>query len=244
MIVIIKNNTQDIISIKDLSGATVPVSGQINLTDIFKFYEIASSLNLKTYVTSGDVTVNDGTEDLSIANGLKHLEIKSAYEAIIQNQEINGGTIVSANAPSNTNVIWINSNNYIPFIYDSYREKWLSITRSKFIFTFNGTAQNAIYLAVGDVKNARLGVPVPRIGTIVSICAICDYNVSDQNAIFDVRCTSENITYTSFQMSQYYYRNTSLNIDTCDNSKLAVQVQDGYKAKDPVIQICLAWRAS
>ena len=91
MTIIIKNSTQDPIMLKDLFGVTIPVSGQVELfgdNGLFRFYEVASSLNLKSCVTIGDLVVNDGTEDLSISNGLKHLEIKSEYATIdvVQNE--------------------------------------------------------------------------------------------------------------------------------------------------------------
>jgi len=78
-IVIIKNNTESPISINDLSGVTVDSTSQLTLTDIFYFCDIAKSVNLKTYVSNGNIIINDGSSDLSISNGLNHVSIKSSY---------------------------------------------------------------------------------------------------------------------------------------------------------------------
>lgn len=90
MIVIAKNNTENDIIMNDLGGLKIPASGQVELfgeNGIFKFYVVASSLNLKAKVATGDIIINDGNEDLSISDGLKHIEIKSVYDMLSQTQQ-------------------------------------------------------------------------------------------------------------------------------------------------------------
>lgn len=79
-IVIIKNNTESPISINDLSGVTVDSTSQLELTDIFYFYDIVKSINLKTYVSNGNIIINDGNNDLSISNALNHIGIISDWQ--------------------------------------------------------------------------------------------------------------------------------------------------------------------
>ena len=78
-IIIAKNNTSSAIPLDDL-GVEVPGSGQRNLTDNFSKNEISASVDLDTFVSSGDITINDGTNDLSITDGLKHINFETEHE--------------------------------------------------------------------------------------------------------------------------------------------------------------------
>jgi len=78
-IVIAKNITASNIIIEDL-GIRIPFGSQINLTELFKKIEIGNSDDLDLKVSSGNIVINDGTNDLSITNGLKHINFKTEYE--------------------------------------------------------------------------------------------------------------------------------------------------------------------
>jgi hypothetical protein len=138
-IVIIKNNTLSPITIQDLSGVTVDSTSQLTLTDIFYFYDIAKSINLKTYVSNGNIIINNGTSDLSVSNGLDHITIKSSYDV---SQEITTSAeqyhYFGSTAPDSTSVIWIDSQHYYPRLFDCTRNKWLSFNRSTYSFSYNG----------------------------------------------------------------------------------------------------------
>jgi len=76
---IIKNNGGSPITIEDL-GITVPASSQITFSDQFEYQEIASSDDLRDEVNSGNLVVNDGSSDLSSANGVLYLTLYNAKE--------------------------------------------------------------------------------------------------------------------------------------------------------------------
>ncbi len=77
--VIAKNVDVADVEIEDL-GTVIPVSGQETLTDNFTFVEIADSKDLKTEVQNATIVINDGTSDLSMADGLSHISVKSELE--------------------------------------------------------------------------------------------------------------------------------------------------------------------
>lgn len=79
--VIIKNNTSSAIFLEDL-GCEIPGSGQRNLTDTFDKFEISSSTELKNYVFNETFMVNDGTSDLGVAAGLRHINFETQYEDV------------------------------------------------------------------------------------------------------------------------------------------------------------------
>jgi len=76
IIVVAKNNTASEYFIEDL-GIGISGTGQVNLTDLFDFFEIIDSIDLKTGVSSGDIIINDGTNDLNIVDGLAHINVQS-----------------------------------------------------------------------------------------------------------------------------------------------------------------------
>jgi len=70
---IVKNNTGSPIIIVDVGNVTIPASGQYTIPP--EDYLIwAESSDIITEVGSGDVTVNDGNIDLSIARGVSYLQ--------------------------------------------------------------------------------------------------------------------------------------------------------------------------
>lgn len=68
-----------IVSIDDL-GISIEAGSQITLSDQFEYDQIASSDDLRQLVDDGDIVINDGSDDLSAANGVKYLTfIHSKY---------------------------------------------------------------------------------------------------------------------------------------------------------------------
>ena len=70
---IVKNNTVSAIIIVDVGNVTIPASGQY-LIPPEDYLIWAESDDIITEVGSGDVTVNDGNVDLSIARGTSYLQ--------------------------------------------------------------------------------------------------------------------------------------------------------------------------
>lgn len=79
MAIIAINNTGSRILIEDL-GKFIDSSASVDLTDIFEKEEISSSDDLLVYVLSGDITINDGTQDLNISDGIKQITIQTEWE--------------------------------------------------------------------------------------------------------------------------------------------------------------------
>jgi len=77
--IILKNNTPIDIFIEDL-GIQIDSSASLNLLEIFTKEEVSNSDNVLTNVANGNFTVNDGTQDLSISNGIKHVTIQTEWE--------------------------------------------------------------------------------------------------------------------------------------------------------------------
>ena len=69
---IIKNGTASDIVIEDL-GITIPGSGQITMDSQYRYNELAGSDDLRQLVEDTDLVVNDGTSDLSAADGVLYL---------------------------------------------------------------------------------------------------------------------------------------------------------------------------
>jgi len=73
------NNTGSPIDVYDL-GISIPASSQRALYLEFSDEDIASSLDLKSYVESGDVIIHDGTKNLSVSEALEVFNQVIGYE--------------------------------------------------------------------------------------------------------------------------------------------------------------------
>jgi len=77
-IIAINDTTADIF-LEDL-GLTILASSQVSLHEQFEFSEIANADPLKVQVTAGNIIINDGTSNLSIADGLNYIDYWGKYE--------------------------------------------------------------------------------------------------------------------------------------------------------------------
>ncbi len=68
----IKNNTDTIIEIRDLS-VTIPPSETIHTIEYCNDIEMAKSNDLVTKIATGTVSINDGNKDLTITEGIRHI---------------------------------------------------------------------------------------------------------------------------------------------------------------------------
>jgi hypothetical protein len=100
-LIVAKNTTIDDINLDDL-GIIIPGSSIIDLSDTFSLSEITSSIVLKTVVEGGSIIINDGIEDLSAEDGLRHITYETAYEdKLIFNK------VVDASESSTYSLTWV-----------------------------------------------------------------------------------------------------------------------------------------
>lgn len=93
---ILKNTTGSIINITSL-GLPIPASGQITIevTDYMLLASFDSVAELSPLITSGDVVVNDGNEDLNVARGIAY--IKHPDNAYSQKFDPTGSVLTETN---------------------------------------------------------------------------------------------------------------------------------------------------
>lgn len=90
---ILKNTTASDIDL-DILGRRVPASGQLDLdtSDFARLASDASITELTTLINSGDIVVNDGVSDLSIADALAYIEYPDNAANIRFDNSSNGFT--------------------------------------------------------------------------------------------------------------------------------------------------------
>lgn len=97
------------VTIDDL-GITIDAGGQITLSDHYEYDQLAASDDLRQLVYDGDIVINDGSDDLSAANGVKYLTfIHSKYLSD------NHYTKTEISTSGQSNVHWDNLTNVPPF---------------------------------------------------------------------------------------------------------------------------------
>jgi len=106
-IVIVKNNTGASVFIEDM-GTAVPGSGQKIFSDTFDFPEICVSKDLKALIGDSTFTINNGTDDLIISDGIDYIKCKND---VITFDEIGG--LFSVQSLKSTEVSSTTSSTYI-----------------------------------------------------------------------------------------------------------------------------------
>jgi len=77
---ILKNSSGSDRTITDL-GITITNGSQVTMSDLYTYDELAGSDDLRDHVNTGNLVVNDGTSDLSSANGVEYLILHNRYES-------------------------------------------------------------------------------------------------------------------------------------------------------------------
>jgi hypothetical protein len=75
MKVIVTNNLDTMISLADLGGYTITVSGVVDLRDSFSPHELAASDDLVQNIASAALTVNNGSADLTPGDAVKYVAL-------------------------------------------------------------------------------------------------------------------------------------------------------------------------
>lgn len=115
-IVIAKNNSGSTQIIEDL-GVEILNGAQLVLSDFFDYSDIADSKSLDVLVAAGDIVLNNGSLDLSAADGLNYIKRDNVYRDLethytkTQLNTAGGGGVVDwaniVNAPSFGSPLWI-----------------------------------------------------------------------------------------------------------------------------------------
>lgn len=100
--VIAKNITITDSVIEDL-GIIIPGSSMVNLTEIYDFYEITSSTDLKKEVSYDIIVINNGTIDLNKKDSLKHISQESVFE-----DETKINRVTSLDESISYSLTWVN----------------------------------------------------------------------------------------------------------------------------------------
>jgi hypothetical protein len=114
--VIAKNSGGAAVEVEDL-GISIPASGQVTLSDQYTYDEIAGSDDLRALAAAGTLVINDGTSDLSAANGESFLTLTNQkylsdnhYTKTELSTDGGGGAVHwnnVTNAPSFGSPVWV-----------------------------------------------------------------------------------------------------------------------------------------
>jgi hypothetical protein len=261
-VVIAKNQTGTAILLERL-GVSVPASPlTITLTDYATFYEVSADETLNTRVTAGDIVINDGTSDLSLAEALGFLDATgnlngpvsgSAAGRIVRLQDATGRYTEAAGSaiydPSTTDPggspsdgdMYYNTTLEMWMGYDAGRGKWLSFEGDTFQVGHNGVVPVGTYYrgVAGKTLSTSLGYCAPYNGTIITLT----YTRSDVNSTaFEVMASGTEIeSVASAAVSGF---DNTLDGDFSQGDILAVRNDAaGAQTRDAQVWVRLKWRA-
>lgn len=171
--VILKNGSGSTVVLEDF-GIEILNGSQITLSDFFDYSDIADSKELDTFIGNGDLVLNDGSTDLSAADGVNYIKrdnIHNDLETHYTKTELNtagGGGVVDwaniINAPSFGSPTWIEPVLYMvtaisasppptPAVGDVYID-----TDDQNYYKYNGATWTSIGSASADDRVVDLSV--------------------------------------------------------------------------------------
>ncbi len=139
--VIAKNVSVQDLLIEDL-GIEIPHSSQIDLTELFEFTEITESDDLKNFVATSNIVINDGTSDLSNRDGYAHISLQSELE---DSKEEGLGWPIDTDPPTapDDGQGWYNSDTGMLFVWNATKGLWMSSFRKELVLCeVSNAAQN------------------------------------------------------------------------------------------------------
>lgn len=249
--IIVKNNGGLPVGIEDL-GISIPAGSQeefVGADGLFSLSEVADSKDLAAAVTAGTLVVNDGTSDLSAADGTKHVKVQTELE---DEENGSGGSswAVSATAPSSPSDGdgWYKPADGILYIYDATRGgKWLSAHRLCVEFARKNKSKN-VYLDVLD----GIGVP-DSMYCMLRDATVTGFSVSaedtDAGADIDMEVRADEVSIGSVALpegepTQALVPNANWDLSSGARLQVYVNSNNNKKAEDVVAYVEFAWRAS
>jgi len=137
-------------------------------------------------------------------------------------------------------------NNGIVYTYDPIRTKWVSIDRTRPVFSEDGLNVTGEWLRLGYAKHGKVGFKVKRPSTIVGVSAeLADLQNRTATKGFIIRKLSGDVNTDLFNFStvDYTYMATNLNYDL-DVGEIAQVwcVNQGAHCAFPTVILELSWR--
>ena len=235
IIVIVKNNTGTSVFLEDM-GTAVPGSGQRNFSDIFEFTEICASSDLLSNVVNSTFTINDGTNDLNIADAQDHLNCKNGggtgTGASYLNDLLDVDTTSAGDQfalvyntatgiwgpgernidtdilpPDSTSSIWIAPQDDLPYYYNESIGDWVSINSDMYMFGKEKRVDGA-YVGIANHDGYYY---VHRKGYIINV--YCNIEQGNATKAFEIHADGSSIFNFSLTDSEYINDNTSIQIN-------------------------------
>lgn len=264
-VVIAKNTTGADIPLTRL-GLSVPAASQLTLTGAVDapatFFEVCTDESLIAAVTASDITINDGTDDLSTAEGLAYLDASGNLNGPVG--VVSAGQIlrllddtgrytdaldVAIFDPAAVDPVggsdgdlYYNTVLQKWMAFDSTRDKWLSVEANTIQVGNNGNVPVGTYFRgiAGQTLSATSGYTAEWNGTVIS----ATWTREDADAAtFNIKADGATIeTVASAAVAGY---DNTLDGDFIQGDVLAVENDAaGNAVQNPQIWVKFKWRAT
>jgi hypothetical protein len=227
-------------------GITLIVGEERTLSDTFDFADIVESDELKQYISDGDIVINNGTSDLSIADSLAAVTLESKYED--EENDPSGGSGWSVGttppgSPSNGDG-WFNVNTQMLYFWDALRTAWLTArwnthyalpqnARNKYLYpsAYHDDPEGHVYLLRPvTVCAAHVSVEVVRRNTDAGIALEEDY-VNKGDLIID-----------GSTQGWKTYAFPTLTVNFSAGSRMQMYCWSNKRIDEPFVTLECAWR--
>ncbi len=267
--IIAKNNAGSPVSIEDL-GVEIPGSSQRTLSDTFDFSEICTSEDLKTLVNATTITINDGTSDLNVSDGLDWIDCKQdipavtphglgdhtdvdltpedqqklAYDStasIWTGQLPQSSSATPPDDPGDGDLWYPEGELNLPYMWS--QGEWITVFRNFLTFSKGGNCDGE-YLTIGGWVSADFYF-FPRPARITSVyCRATGGDLNKQFYIYDGNNEPEIELYNfSLDGATYIFRDVNMNVPVDSDVLIRCYCSKvGAMVQNVVVQMQIAWR--
>jgi len=232
--VIVKNNVTYDVMIEDL-GVKIKVGESTALTDIISLSEICNSRDLKNNVLNGNLTINNGEQDLDDLS-LPWVSLQTVGHNILN------PIIIKEIPPSNVSdgSIWMDKTDWTAYCFDSTSNIWIGLSELQLTFAEHGTVRNR-FVRLYNVSDSNLGFYLPK-HIIIKRIGINATRIKENTSLHIY--SSGNLVWNEIlsleNISPFYYTK-SLFVNINSNNYVQVYI-DGNGIQKPIMNLYFSWR--
>lgn len=244
--IIIRNVSGTTLDLEDF-GLSMVDQEERELHELFDLLEITSSQQLKDLVSAGDIIVNNGSTDLSAADGVKQLTLITQYEDEADDPSQSGGWAIGSTPPATPNPGdgWYNTVDQMLYTWDSVRLLWLT-ARHNLYFGLDGNAQNKFLEAPAAHNNPYGHVGMMRDSVITAAHITVERTLANTTAkFFLVKNVMDilgelNIGGAGTGWQQFEFLTAAIKYDAGDSMQM--YIASNKAIQQPFITVEMAWR--
>lgn len=232
MVILLKNQTNIDIELYDLSGYKIPANDSIDIALIFPLYEIAMSNHILELISSGDIIVNNGDDDLSKTDAVRYVSLFKHLNPISPDGK---ETVRAESRPPNTQTnftmvgddLKIHDGKYIYYDFSNDDDIVIDDSSSLYLPLAVGFKRKRLRIRFNDYVYIKEGAWYyfdAIKGSYVDMSVICPTGQYYKDREGNIKLATSNIYYSNYVSHHFFCRTCAMgdemNAETCQENAL------------------------